>query len=109
MEIAVVARGVTYYRDDIGQGTNNDAEWSALIFGVQIAQQLGETDIVLVGDSALVINQANGLWKCRGPALRKYFDDYAALTAGMGRLRIRKIARAQNLAGIALARKHPRG
>lgn len=31
IETAVVARGITYYRRDCGVGSNNDAEWLALI------------------------------------------------------------------------------
>ena len=106
MEIAVVARGVSYFLDDIGDGTNGDAEWLALIHGVRIAQQLALRDIVLLGDSVTVINQAKGIGKCRGAALQRHFEEFRALTADMAGLRVRTISRHQNLAGIALARRH---
>ena len=106
MEIAVVARGESYFLDDIGDGTNGDAEWLALIHAVRIAQQLAVRDIILLGDSVTVINQAKGIAKCRGAALQRHFEEFRNLTADMPGLRVRKIGRHQNLAGIALARRH---
>ncbi len=109
LEVAVVARGVSYFLDDLGQGTNNDAEWLALIHGVDISRRLGAQDFVLLGDAALVINQANGIWKCRGAALQAHCATFKRHGEDMAGLRIRKIGRAQNLAGIALARRLARG
>jgi ribonuclease HI len=105
MEIAVVARGVNYFLDDVGCGTNNDAEWLALIHALRIAQSLGIAEFILIGDSALVINQANGTVKCRSDALQCYLDLFKSLTSGQRRVRIRRIGRAQNLAGIALEKR----
>ena len=109
IEVAVVARGVSYYFGDLGQGTNTDAEWLALIKALEVAQELGEADFVLIGDARVVIDQANGLNKCRGPALLEHRAQFAALAAICPPKRIRWIARAQNLAGIALAARHQRG
>jgi ribonuclease HI len=107
MEIAVVVRGVAHVQRDIGAGTGMDAEWLALIAALRIGQSLGGVDYVLLGDAAAVIHQATGRTKCRGGMVR-HFDAFQAL-AGTGALpRIRYIKRAQNLAGIALAREHAR-
>jgi ribonuclease HI len=108
IEVAIVARGVAYVFDDLGNGANNDAEWLALIHALQLAQSLGEPEFELVGDSALVINQANGLWKCRGATLQAHLDRFTALAAAAPPARIRWIGRAQNLAGIVLASRHER-
>jgi ribonuclease HI len=105
IEVAVVARGVVHYRDDLGEGTNNDAEWLALIHALGVAAALGERDIVLIGDSALVVNQARGMWKCRGADLQRHHAAFVALAAGFARIRIRQVARSKNLAGIALDRR----
>ena len=101
MEAAVVARGVTHYFPDLGYGTNNDAEWLALITALGVAQGLGVADFVLLGDAATVINQANRVWKCRSADLRAHLDRFEAI-GGVRPAGIRKVARAQNLAGIAL-------
>lgn len=103
METAVVARGVLHHVPDLGHGTSNDAEWLALIAALRLAQALGVADFELIGDSALVINQANGVWTCRGADLQRHRDVFEAVRDGRP-VRIRHIRRAQNLAGIALAK-----
>lgn len=104
METAVVARGITYHRPDCGRGTNNDAEWLALIHAVEIAAAIGATDIVLLGDSAVVVGQATGAAKCRSAELQAHLAKFQTLAGNFERIRIRRIGRNQNLAGIALAR-----
>lgn len=104
MEIAVVARGVLYHVPGLGHGTNNDAEWLALIHALKIALSLGEADPEFVGDSLLVVNQAKGIWKCRGASLQRHFATFKALAVSFSRIRIRHTGRSQNLAGIALSR-----
>ena len=108
METAVVARGVTYHRPGLGCGTNNDAEWLALIHAVEVASRLRAADIVLVGDSALVLSQARGIAPCRSDALRVHLDQFRALAPAFASIRFRQVGRAQNLAGIALERVHGR-
>jgi ribonuclease HI len=108
MEIAVVARGIAYYLDDVGCGSNCDAEWLALIHALRVAQSLGIDDFVLIGDSALVVNQANGIAKCRSVALQRHRDLFQSLKGGYASVRVRQVGRAQNLAGIALAKRNDR-
>ena len=108
IEVAVVARGVSYLFDDLGAGSNTDAEWLALIKALELAQRLGEPDFVLLGDARVVIAQANGTQPCRSAVLRAHRVRYAALAALHPPQRIRWIARSQNLAGIALAAGHCR-
>lgn len=108
IEVAVVARGVSYYFDDLGEGSNTDAEWLALINALEVAQELGETDFSLVGDAKVVIDQANGVNKCRSPAALAHHARFAALALAAPPKRIRWIGRNQNLAGIALAQRHGR-
>ena len=49
-------------------GTNNIAEYHALIYALAIAQHL-EDDIVIKSDSKLVVEQVNGHWKVKDPTL----------------------------------------
>ena len=108
IECAVVRKGVTHYRHDLGEGTNSDAEWLAAIHALEIAQLEGDRDITLLGDSTLVVTQASGKARCRSADLEVHRSRFAALAERFDRVRIRHIGRAQNLAGIALARLHPR-
>ena len=101
MRAAVVARGVVHHFADLGHGTSEQAEWLALLHGLRVAGEAGERDILLLGDAAGVIAQANGAAKCRNS---EYLEQFRVATAGFDRVRVRYIRRNQNLAGVALAR-----
>jgi ribonuclease HI len=107
MEVAAVVRGAAHVLPDIGHGSSFDAEWRALIHAADVARSLGLVDFVLLGDAASVVAQANGSAPCRGAALA-YRQALLALLPAGARPRVRYIKRAQNLAGIALARLHDR-
>jgi ribonuclease HI len=108
MEIAAVARGVTYKCADLGAGDSEQSEWLALLHAVRIAITLGADDVELMGDSRSVINQATGASKCRDARLQRHLADYRAAVSAIPRVRLRHVPRSKNLAGIALAKGHPR-
>ena len=108
MEIAAVARGVAYVERDIGEGSGEEAEWLALLHAARIAAELGADDVELVGDSRSVISHASGAGTCRDAMLRQHLDAYRAAIAAIPYVRLRAISRSKNLAGIALAKGHPR-
>ena len=105
MEIAVVIGGVETIDRNVGEGGSLDAEWLALIAALRLAR--GLPDFVLLGDAAGVIAQANGKAPARGTAAQ-HMAAFRELVGDGPRPRIRHIGRAQNLAGIALAKRHPR-
>ncbi|RYE39950.1 MAG: reverse transcriptase-like protein [Hyphomicrobiales bacterium] len=107
MEAAVVVRGATYWFDDLGHGTASDAEWLALIRAVELAQTLNLATIELVGDALAVILQARMALE-NSHAVQGHAATFRALTLNRPPPRIRWIKREQNLAGIALAARHPR-
>jgi len=104
MEAAAVVRGITHHWPDLGHGDNNDAEWLALIHAATLARSLGADDVVLVGDSALVIAQARRRQPCRARRLAAHREAFEAIAAGFARVRLHHVLRSQNLAGIALDR-----
>jgi len=104
METAAVARGVIHVKTGLGIGGSEEAEWLALLHAVEIARDLGAEDVELLGDSCSVINQVAGTTKCRSAHL----ETYRAATSTIGRVRLRYVPRSRNLAGIALAKRHPR-
>ena len=108
IEVAAVARGITYREADVGHGGSEQAEWLALLHAVRIAIELGADDVELIGDSRQVIDQARGATKCRNPASRQHLLAYQAAAAAIPQLRLRHVLRSKNLAGIALAKGHPR-
>jgi ribonuclease HI len=107
MEIAVVIGGQVHIERDIGHGSSMDAEWLALIHALRLDRGLHCADIILLGDSAAVVAQANGTAKARGTNAI-HLHNFQSLIDPDNPPRIRRVKRAQNLAGIALARLHPR-
>ena len=108
MEIAVVVRGVEHIVADAGHGSNSDAEWLAAIHALTVARDLDATAVDLLGDSTLVVSQASGTARCRSAALQDHLATFRELAATFAAVRLRHVGRAKNLAGIALARRHPR-
>lgn len=106
IEVAVVARGANYFFDDLGCGTNSDAEWMALRLGLQVAQSLGEPDFDLIGDSLEVIRQASGVSLPGSDAAAEHLARYEESAANGRPRRVKWTPRGQNLAGIALARRN---
>ena len=107
MEAAVVVDGKLHHRTGLGRGSSEEAEWLALLVALDVARRLGLRDIILLGDAAGIIAQANGTLKCR--SFPQHLAGFREAAAGFATLRLRHVRRTQNLAGIALERMkdHP--
>ena len=55
----------------IPNATNNEAEYKSLLIGLELAVQLGIKNLLIAGDSNLVINQVFGDWKVKSENLRE--------------------------------------
>ena len=55
----------------IGEATNNQAEYEALIAGLEAALAAGIDELVIQGDSELIIKQVTGEYETRNPELRE--------------------------------------
>lgn len=86
---------------DLGQGTNNVAEWSALVWAALWAKDNGVEKAVVYGDSMLVINQATGAWKINNQLLANLCKQFKEVSNGLD-LSLRHVYRDSNLAGIYL-------
>jgi ribonuclease HI len=82
---------------DLGQGTNNVAEWSALILAATLLKDT-PGKITIMGDSQLVINQANGLWRLKDDYLRILASEYFKIAKRLD-LELKYVPRERNLAG----------
>lgn len=107
IEAAVVVRGVAHVSDDLGIGSNSDAEWLALIRALEVAHAQGLGEVDLIGDAVEVIGHADRALRGGEPA-NHHAVRFVELAAKGPPVRVRWIRRAQNLAGIALAARHPR-
>lgn len=107
IEAAAVIRGEAHIFTDLGQGDNRDAEWTALIRALELVQTLELGEVDLIGDAIEIVRQAKAALE-RGEPRNSHEAAFLALAARTPPARIRWIKREQNLAGIALARRHPR-
>lgn len=89
----------------LGYGTNNQAEWLALIVGVAKAKEMGLTEIKMIGDSKNVCMQASGAWKMKkSSVLYDFWAAYVDAAEGM-EVCFEHVLRHKNLAGIMLEGK----
>ena len=107
IEAAVVVRGAVHLLGKLGNGSSQDAEWLALIGAARLARELGLDACTLIGDSRDVIRAASTALRT-GQAAAGHCREFLALIDDPRMVRLRWIKRSHNLAGIALARRHPR-
>lgn len=56
------------------KATNNHAEYAGLILGLQMAYGLNIKNLLVKGDSLLIINHMNGTYKCSSPNLIELYS-----------------------------------
>ena len=93
----------------LGRTTNNVAEYSGLLEALNYAREQGASDVEIVSDSLLLVNQMLGLYKVRHPNLLPLYQRARDLTRGFQRFRIRHTLRngnkdADRLANLAVDR-----
>jgi ribonuclease HI len=85
---------------DIGKGTNNIAEWMALVWAADFMKDQGIKTYEIYGDSNLIINQALGKYKTSDQFLG-FKNKFLELTEGCN-VTLIHVYRANNPAGHAL-------
>lgn len=55
----------------LGRATNNQAEYDALIHGLEVAADYGFAEVQVRGDSQLIVKQVTGEWNANDPTLRE--------------------------------------
>lgn len=89
----------------IGYGTNNEAEYEALIAVLESALEKGVEYLLVHGDSALVINQTMGDWQVKSPNLFGFCRKCKELARQFKSCKFRWIRREQNKAADNLSKK----
>ena len=89
----------------LGHSTNNVAEYTALIIGLEDAWRHDVEDLEIRMDSKLVVEQMNGKWRVRDAKLRPLADRARELLARFPKWRIRHIPRDQNAVADLLANR----
>lgn len=80
----------------LGVDTNNQAEYTAIIIGLERAKTLGATECEVIMDSELAERQLNGKYKVKNPEIAKRFVEVHNLMQGFNKVTFRHVLRAQN-------------
>jgi ribonuclease HI len=89
----------------LGRATNNVAEYTGLILGLEEAKRRGATSIDVRMDSMLVVQQMRGLWRIKHPGLRPLALRAGKLLASFPERQISHIPRAENAAADELSNR----
>ncbi|XP_074559143.1 uncharacterized protein LOC141815080 [Curcuma longa] len=86
------------------RASNNEAEYEAVLAGLQAAKRMGSTKVQLYSDSQLVAQQTDGSYEARNDRMRKYTEAFAQLKAEFKEVSLLKIPRTENTKADGLAR-----
>jgi len=89
----------------LGTTTNNIAEYTAAIIGLEHAVTLGAVSVKLLADSELLVKQVNGQYKVKNVGLKPLHGKVKELIAKIGSVEVQYIPRERNREADALANK----
>ena len=91
--------------EGIGVATNNVAEYTAAIRGLERARELSATHVLLRSDSRLLIEQLAGRWRVKNPALQRLHHEARSLIKEFEEVRFEHVRRERNVEADALANR----
>jgi len=80
----------------IGEATNNVAEYRAVLLGLELARELGVSEVEVVNDSELVSKQIGGQYKVKHAGLKPLFQEAMGELRGFDRWTVRSVRRESN-------------
>ena len=89
----------------LGKCTNNQAEYRALILGLEEAKVLKPLKLVIRADSELLVRQLQGLYKVKNEGLQPLYLKAMKLLKGFSYLKIEHIPRERNKKADKLANR----
>ncbi len=89
--------------DKIGHTTNNQAEYKALIAGLQKAINLGAQQVVVNSDSELMVKQILGIYRVKKAELKPLHEKARQLAGSLKSFKIGSIPREKNREADKLA------
>lgn len=104
----IYKNGKEIWADHLFVGTNNTnnyAEYSGLMFGLEKAIELNIKSLHIEGDSLLVINQMTGKYKCNSPNLIDQYNKAKELAAKFDSINFVHIFRNKNVRADELSNK----
>ncbi len=98
---AVVERVGKY----LGTQTNNFAEYTGLILGLQRARALGVSEVEVFADNELMIRQLNGRYQVKSPSLRPLYEQAVQLLNEFSRFKLVHVPREMNAAADEMSNR----
>ncbi|XP_065636337.1 uncharacterized protein LOC136070380 [Quercus suber] len=89
------------------QTTNNEAEYKALLKGMELAKSVEAKSLLVLGDSQLIIGQVNGMFETKEERMRKYLNRVMRLIKKFEKVSFVQIPREENMEADVLAREAP--
>jgi ribonuclease HI len=80
----------------IGEATNNVAEYRALLLGLELARELGASEVELINDSELVARQVGGEYKVKHAGLKPLYQEAMRALRDFDGWAVRSVRREQN-------------
>ena len=99
-------RGLAFAEPWTSEASNNVAEYSGLIHGLEWLRANGMTNrkVIVIGDSKLVISQLNGTFKVKAPRLLSLFKRARDLLMEFDKIEIQWLDRSLNAEADLLSR-----
>ena len=89
----------------LGETTNNQAEYRALVLALRQARQWGVREVEVLSDSELLVKQMIGEYRVKNPELKILYQEAVDLKRGFERFSIRHVPRAENAAADRMANR----
>ncbi len=96
---------ITSISQRIGNTTNNQAEYRAIIAALEKAVSLGITHVEVISDSVVVVRQIKGSYRVKNTALRPLYQKIVQIIGSLESFTITHIPRRQNIEADKLANK----
>ncbi len=102
--VLAIGDEIVEHSEDIGYGTNNEAEYRALITGLRMALDRGVETLHVRADSQLVVRQVTGEYKIKKKELQMLAIEARALIEKFGSVRFEHVLRDLNARADALSK-----
>jgi ribonuclease HI len=85
----------------IGDGTNNVAEYRAMILALELAKKRGATKLLCTADSQLLIFQLQGIYRVKHPSLQALMEKVRFAARGFEAITWRHVRREHPMITLA--------
>ena len=85
--------------------TNNEAEYKALVAGLDLAKATGAENIIVHCDSQVITSQINGDYECRNERMKKYLEEVKNRISSL-EVKFVQIPREENECADQIGRAH---